>query len=112
MLDNVSRASEFRTYHDIVIAREQIAGFCRKNGIRKLSPFGSILDEDFRPDSDIDVLVEFTPDRPVGLIRLSGMERELSQLLGKKVDLRTPADLNTRFRDDVIRNAEVQYAEQ
>lgn len=112
MLDNVSRTSEIKTYHNIVIAREQIAGFCRKNGIRKLSLFGSILDEDFRPDSDIDVLVEFTPDRRVGLIRLSGMERELSQLLGKKVDLRTPADLNTRFRDDVIRNAEVQYAEQ
>ena len=111
MLDNISRTSEVRTYHNIAIAPEQIAGFCRKHGIRKLSLFGSILDQSFRPDSDIDVLVEFHPNRPVGLIRLSGMERELSRLLGKTVDLRTPADLNSRFRDEVVRNAEVQYAE-
>ena len=112
MLHNIDHTSEVKTYHNIVIAREQIAGFCRKHGIRKLSLFGSILGGDFRPDSDIDVLVEFNPGCPVGLIRLSGMERELSQLLGTRVDLRTPADLNTSFRDDVVRNAEVQYAEQ
>ncbi len=112
MLHNVDHTSEVRTYHNIVIAREQIAGFCRKHGIRKLSLFGSILDGNFRPDSDIDVLVEFKPGRPIGLIRLSSIEKELSQLLGKTVDLRTPADLSSRFRDDVVRNAEVQYAEQ
>ena len=112
MLHNTDHTSEVRTYHNIVIAREQIAGFCRKHGIRKLSLFGSILDREFRPDSDIDVLVEFTPGVPVGLIRLSSMERELSHLLGNTVDLRTPADLSSRFRDNVVRNAEVQYAEQ
>ncbi len=112
MRHNIDHESEVRTYHNVVIAPEMIAAFCRKNGIRKLSLFGSILDRDFRADSDIDVLVEFAPGRPVGLIRLSGMERELSQLLGKSVDLRTPADLNTSFRDEVVRNAEVQYVEQ
>ena len=112
MLHNIDDTLGVRTHHNIVIAREQIAGFCRKHGIRKLSLFGSILDGIFRPDSDIDVLVEFNSSFPVGLIRLSGMERRLSRLFGKRVDLRTPADLNTRFRDDVARNAEVQYAEQ
>ena len=94
----------------IAIDREQLACFCRQHHIRKLALFGSVLREDFRPDSDVDVLVEFEPDRSVGLIRLAGMELELSQVLGRKVDLRTPQDLSRYFRQDVIDHAAVQYA--
>jgi hypothetical protein len=74
--------------------------------------FGSILRDDFRPQSDIDVLVEFEPQYVPGLLRLAGMERELSALLGnRKVDLRTPQDLSRYFRDEVLATAEVQYAQ-
>ncbi len=92
------------------IPRERLADFCRRHHIRKLSLFGSVLREDFRPDSDIDVLVEFEPDYVVGLIRLAGMELELSALLGRKVDMRTPAELSRYFRQEVVDSAEVQYA--
>lgn len=89
----------------------EIADFCRRHRIRKLSFYGSVLRGDFGPDSDLDVLVEFAPDARVGLIRLAGLELELSELLGRKVDLRTPEDLSRYFRDEVVRQAEVQYAE-
>jgi predicted nucleotidyltransferase len=95
----------------IAIDRKQIADFCRRNHIRKLALFGSVLRADFTPDSDVDVLVEFKPGHPVGLIRLAGIERELSALLGRKADLRTPADLSRYFRDEVVAAAEVQYEE-
>ncbi len=91
--------------------RAQIAGFCKKHHIRKLSLFGSALRGDFQPDSDVDLLVEFRPGHPVGYIRLASIERELSEMLGRKVDLRTPGELSRYFRDEVIRSAEVQYAE-
>ncbi len=65
--------------------------------------------DDFGPDSDIDVLIEFEAGREVGLIRMTAMERELGELLGRKVDLRTPEDLSRYFRDDVLRTCEVQY---
>ena len=94
----------------IPIDREAIAGFCRRRQIRKLALFGSVLREDFGSSSDVDVLVEFQPGAAVGLIRLAGMERELSEILGRKADIRTPGDLSRYFRDDVVRNAEVQYA--
>jgi uncharacterized protein len=95
----------------IQISRDSIAEFCRQRHIRKLSFFGSILREDFRADSDVDVLVEFEPDREVGLFGLAAMERELSQLLGgRKVDIRTPEDLSRYFRKKVMSMAEVQYA--
>ncbi|MBI3978742.1 MAG: nucleotidyltransferase family protein [Chloroflexi bacterium] len=94
----------------IPIDRERIAEFCRRHHIRKLALFGSVLRDDFRPDSDVDVLVELEPGFPVGLIRLAGMEIELSELLGRKVDLRTPADLSRYFRQKVLESAEVQYA--
>ena len=71
--------------------------------------FGSVLRDDFRPDSDVDVLVEFEAGVVVGLIRLAGMEKELSDLLGRKVDLRTPAELSRYFRDEVVRTAMVCY---
>jgi predicted nucleotidyltransferase len=92
------------------IDRDAVAAFCRRHHIRKLSLFGSVLRDDFRPDSDVDVLVEFEPQHPVGLIRLAGMERELSTILGRKVDLRTPAELSRYFRQDVLDSAEVHYA--
>ncbi|MCX5684834.1 MAG: nucleotidyltransferase domain-containing protein, partial [Planctomycetota bacterium] len=83
----------------IAVDRKRIADFCRQHHIRKLALFGSVLGSDFRPDSDVDVLVEFQPGYPVGLIRLAGIEREFSSLLGHKADIRTPADLSRYFRD-------------
>ena len=95
----------------IPVDRQRIAEFCRRHRIRKLSLFGSVLREDFRPDSDVDVLVEFEPDVTAGLIRLAGMELELSQLLKRKADLRTPAELSRYFRQEVLAHAQVQDAE-
>jgi hypothetical protein len=95
----------------IAVDHAEIAGFCRSHHIRKLAMFGSVLREDFRPDSDVDVLVEFQPGHPVGLIRLAGIERELSALLGRKADIRTPADLSRYFRDEVVAKAEAVYEE-
>jgi predicted nucleotidyltransferase len=92
-------------------SREQLAAFCRRHHIRKLSLFGSVLRKDFRPESDIDVLVEFEPSHVPGFFRLLEMEEELSKLFGdRKVDLRTPQDLSRYFRDEVVAHAEVQYA--
>lgn len=94
------------------IPREKIAKFCKQNYICKLSLFGSVLREDFSPDSDVDVLVEFKPGRGPGFFGLARMERELSAILGgRKVDLRTPQELSRYFRDEVLLSAEVQYAE-
>jgi predicted nucleotidyltransferase len=89
--------------------REKIADFCKKHRIRKLSLFGSALREDFRLESDVDVLVEFEPGARVGLIRLGGMEIELGEILGKKVDLNTPGFLSKYFRDKVLAEAVVHY---
>ena len=97
---------------NVSMPREQIAAFCQKHGIRRLAIFGSALRDDFRPDSDVDVLVEFAPDRIPTLLQIAAMERELSQVLGgRKVDLRTPEDLSRYFRQQVIQEAEVQYAQ-
>ena len=94
----------------IAVDRERLAAFCRKHHIRKLALFGSVLRDDFRSDSDVDVLVEFEPEQPVGYFELVAMEDELSVLLGgRKVDLRTPLELSRYFRDQVIASAEVQY---
>jgi len=95
----------------IEIPRERIAEFCKKHHIRRLSFFGSVISDHFTQDSDVDVLVEFEPGKIVGLIRLAGMELELSEIMGRKVDLRTPADLSRYFREEVLTSAEVQYAE-
>ena len=97
------------TYHGVEVDGLKIAEFCRRNGIRKLSLFGSILRDDFRPDSDIDVLVEFELGSRVGLFRLTGMEIELSEVLGHKVDLNTPGFLSPYFRDRVLTEARPQY---
>ncbi len=90
---------------------EQLADFCRRNNIRKLSFFGSVLRESFGPKSDIDVLVEFESSNIPGLFGIARMERELSAILGnRKVDLRTAEELSRYFREDVLNEAKVQYA--
>lgn len=94
----------------ISIDREQIAEFCHRHHIRKLALFGSVLREDFRPDSDVDVLVDFEHGISIGFLRLAAMELELSRIIGRRVDLRTPPELSRYFRDEVLRTAEVQYA--
>lgn len=93
----------------IDIPKAAVAAFCRKHHIRKLAFFGSVLRDDFQPGSDIDVLVEFDPMRPVGLIRLAGIQRELSAVLGRPVDLNTEGFLSPYFRDEVLREAEIHY---
>jgi hypothetical protein len=90
--------------------RSRLAEFCQHNHIRRLSFFGSVLREDFGPDSDVDVLVEFDPEAKVGLLRMAALEAELSRIIGRKVDMRTAADLSRYFRDEVVAEAEVQYA--
>ena len=95
----------------IDIDRTKLTAFCRRHHIRKLSLFGSVLRADFRPESDVDVLVEFDPEHVPGFLALAGMERELSELLdGRKVDMRTPLELSRYFRDEVLAAAELQYA--
>mgnify|MGYP002682935919 CR=1 FL=1 len=94
----------------IRVDRQQIANFSRRNHIRKLAFFGSVLRDDFRDDSDVDVLVEFEPGHPVGLLRMAGMEIELSGGIGRKVDLRTANDRGRCFGDQVVAEAVVQYA--
>ena len=97
---------------NISMPADKIAEFCKRNGIRKLLLFGSALRDDFRPDSDIDLLVEFREGATPSLLDLSRMERELSAVLGgRKVDLRTPQELSRYFRDEVLSTASVQYAE-
>ena len=91
------------------LPRDKIADFCRRHHIRKLAVFGSVLHGDSRPDSDLDILVEFEPGHVPGLA-FFGMEQELSELLGRKVDLNTPQFLSPYFRDEVLAEAEVQYA--
>ena len=95
----------------IAVDHQIIADFCHRHSICRQALFGSVLREDFRSESDIDVLVEFARGRVVGLIRLAGIERELSEILGRKADLRTAADLSRYFRDEVVRSAEVLYEE-
>jgi len=95
---------------ELILPKEQLAAYCRAHGIRRLAVFGSALRDDFGPDSDIDLLVEFEPDSVPSLLGIARMERELSALLGRKVDLRTPQDLSPYFRETVMEEAEVQYA--
>ena len=94
---------------NISVPQEQIESFCQKNHIRKLAFFGSVLREDFKPDSDIDVLVEFEPGHVPGFA-FFGLQEELAQLLGHPVDLHTPNFLSPYFRDEVLADAQVQYA--
>jgi len=87
---------------------QQLADFCRRNAIRKLALFGSVLRNDFRPDSDVDVLVEFEPTAHIGW-ELIDIQDELTKLFDQEVDLHTPLSLSPHFRDDVIAAAQVLY---
>jgi predicted nucleotidyltransferase len=96
----------------IEIPEAEIAKVCQRNGIRKLSLFGSVLTDRFSVSSDIDVLVEFRPHAHIGFFRLADIENELSRLFGgRRVDLRTPMDLSRHFREQVVRGALAVYAE-
>lgn len=94
----------------VPLPQEKIAAFCRKHHIKKLAIFGSALRPDFRPDSDIDVLVEFEPGHVPGLAFFT-MQEELSEILGRKVDLNTPQCLSPYFREKVLQEAKIQYVE-
>jgi predicted nucleotidyltransferase len=96
------------TYHDVNISRDAISAFCQRHHMRRLSLFGSILRDEFRPDSDVDVLVEFEPGHTPGLAFFA-MQDELSDLLGRKADLHTANSLSKYFRDQVLAEAEIQY---
>jgi len=92
------------------IDAEALAAFCRHNHIRRLSLFGSVLGDRFGPQSDVDMLVEFEPGVRVSLLDMARMEMELTKLVGRKVDLRTPKELSRYFREQVLASAVVQYA--
>ncbi len=93
----------------ISIPYAAIREFCRRNRVRRLALFGSVLRDDFTPTSDVDMLIEFDSGVRIGLIGLMRLQNELSQIVGRKVDLRTPQDLNPLFRDEVLNEAEVIY---
>ena len=92
----------------IQVPEELIAEFCRRHHIKRLALFGSVLRDDFRPESDVDVLVEFEPEHVPGLA-FFGMQDELSEILGRQVDLNTPGFLSPLFRDTVLATADVLY---
>ncbi len=93
-----------------VITKEQLETFCKKYHIVKLSLFGSAARDELKPDSDIDILVEFDKQHIPGLMDLAGMEIELAAMIGRKIDLRTPDELSRYFRDEVLSKAKVEYA--
>jgi uncharacterized protein len=95
---------------ELDISQEQIADFCRRHHIRWLAIFGSALREDFRPESDVDVLVEFEPEQRLGYFRFFAIQDELSSLLGgRPVDMATPGEINRWIRNRVLREARVVY---
>lgn len=101
-------AVEERVKVRIAVDAARIEGFCQKHHIQRLAFFGSVLRDDFTPESDVDVLVEFEPGREPGLAFFQ-MEEELARILGRKVDLQTPGFLNPRYRNRVLHEAEVAY---
>jgi hypothetical protein len=92
----------------ITIPYDEIAAFCQRHHIRKLALFGSVLRPDFKAESDIDVLVEFEPEHVPGW-EFVGLQEELTQMLGREVDLNTYGSLSRHFRDKVVQNAQVIY---
>ena len=99
-----------KEHHGIKIPKQKLVAYCKKNHIKKLAFFGSFLRDDFRSESDIDILVEFERGHTPGFFDLVRMEEQLSRFFkGKEIDLRTPNDLSRYFREKVIRNAEVLY---
>ncbi len=93
----------------LLIDDQALAAFCERNHIRRLALFGSVLGSDFRPDSDVDILVEFEPGHVPGFA-FTGLQDELSQMIGRSVDLQTPGSLSRHFREKVQREAQVHYA--
>ena len=94
---------------DILIDNILLEEFCKANGIKKLSLFGSYLKNTYNEESDVDLLVEFEDDTEYGLLDVARMERELSEMTRKKVDLRTSEELSRYFRDKVVKEAVVKY---
>ncbi len=94
---------------EITLTQAEIDAFCQKHHIRKLSLFGSGLRHELREDSDLDLLVEFEPRLVVDLFDMAEMEIELTRMLGRKVDLRTPQELSRYFRQDVLLTAQIIY---
>ena len=93
----------------IQVPNQELAAFCRRHQIRWLAFFGSVLRDDFSPDSDVDVLVEFEPGTRIGLIGFAGIENELGRLIGRNVDLNTAGFLSPYFREEILRDAETAY---
>ena len=96
--------------HGVEFPEDQIAEFCHRHGVKQLSVFGSILRDDFRPDSDVDLLVEFQPGKTPGMFGFGQMIIELTRMIGRQVDLRTPFDLSRYFRPFVLREARRLHA--
>lgn len=94
---------------NLQIDQASITEFCQRHHLRRLAFFGSVLRDDFTETSDVDVLVEYSPEHVPGFIALAGMEEELSAIIGRKADIRSAADLSRHFRDEVLREALVQY---
>ena len=101
---------EVKMANPIAIPEEKIADLCRRYRVRKIQLFGSVLREDFGPESDVDVLVEFEPDAQIGFIALSRMQREMSEIFQRPVDLVPRDGLKPRIREAVLSSAEVIYA--
>lgn len=94
----------------IGVADEVLSAFVTRNGVRRLAAFGSVLGDDFGDDSDVDLLVEFEPDRVPGLLAIAALEIELGEMFGRQVELRTAGDLSRYFRDQVVAAARELYA--
>ena len=94
------------------LPNEAIAEFCRRHGIRRLAFFGSVIRDDFTPNSDVDVLVEFEPEKIPGLIMFAGYETELADILGRRVDMHTAASLSRYFRDEGLAEAKDEFVEE
>jgi uncharacterized protein len=95
---------------NLVVPKDRLAKLCQKHSVRRLALFGSAIRDDFGPDSDIDILVDFQPGSQVGFIALSHLARELSQLFGRPVDLVPRDGLKVRIRDSVLAHTEVLFA--
>lgn len=93
----------------IQVPEDCIREYCRKHRVRRLAFYGSVLRDDFTSESDVDVLVEFEPGHCVGFIAFAGMANELSDIIGRRVDLNTPGGLSPYFRDEVLQEAETLY---
>ena len=93
----------------VAISKEFLEAFCLRNHIRKLSLFGSVLTPRFRPESDVDMLVEFDPEHIPSYFELVRMEMDLSEAIGRKIDLRTPEELSHYFRETIVASAVPQY---